>query len=141
MGMALGLGWHLFHRRGALIVWHNGGTGGFRSYLGLCPKTGTGIVVLNNSSADLPGLGLKQLVDQLPDKRSLPVPKEAAVDPAVLAGCAGTYSGGGLVFEISAAEGHLSLKLPGQEPRALLRGVAGSLLRQVRRHRPDVRKG
>lgn len=119
MGMALGLGWHLFQRRGALIVWHNGGTGGFRSYLGLCPKTGTGIVVLNNSSADLPGLGLKQLVDELPDKRSLPVPKEVAVDPAVLAGCAGTYSGGGLVLEISAAEGHLSLKLPGQEPLIL----------------------
>ena len=120
IGMALGLGWHLFQRRGALIVWHDGGTGGFRSYLGLCPKTGLGIVVLNNSSADLPGLGLKQLVDQLPDKRSLPVPKEVAVDPAVLAGCAGTYSGGGLVFEqFSAAEGHLSLKLPGQEARAL----------------------
>ncbi len=119
MGMALGLGWHLFQRRGALIVWHNGGTGGFRSYLGLCPKTGTGIVVLNNSSADLPGLGLRQLVDPLPEKRSLPFPKEVSVDPAVLAGCAGTYIAGGSAFEISLAEGRLSLKAPGQEPVAL----------------------
>ena len=119
IGMALGLGWHLVQSRGAIIVWHNGGTGGFRSYLGLCPKTGTGIIVLNNSSADLPGLGLSQLVDPLPKTRSLPVPKEVTVDPAVLAGYAGTYIAGGVAFEISLAEGRLSLKSPGQEPVAL----------------------
>lgn len=120
MGMAMGLGWHLLQRRGALIVWHNGGTGGFRSYLGLCPKTGTGIVVLNNSSADIPELGLKQLVDQLPETRSLPVPKEIAVDPAVLAGYAGSYAAGGFAFEISAEGGRLFLKVPGQSALALV---------------------
>jgi serine-type D-Ala-D-Ala carboxypeptidase/endopeptidase len=119
IGMALGLGWHLVQSRGAVIVWHNGGTGGFRSYLGLCAKTGTGIIVLNNSSLDLPGLGIRQLVEPLPEKRSLPVPKEVAVDPAVLAGYAGTYIAGGSAFEISLAEGRLSLKAPGQEPVAL----------------------
>ncbi len=118
-GMAIGLGWHFFQRRGALIIWHNGGTGGFRSYLGLCPKTGTGIVVLNNSSVDIPELGLRQLVDPLPESRSLPVPKEIAVDPAVLAGYAGTYIASGLALEISPAEGHLSLKIPGQSALAL----------------------
>jgi D-alanyl-D-alanine-carboxypeptidase/D-alanyl-D-alanine-endopeptidase len=119
MGLALGLGWHLVQSRGALIIWHNGGTGGFRSYLGLCPKTGTGIVVLNNSSVELPGLGLKQLVEPLPEKRSLPLPNEVPVDPSVLAGCAGTYTAGGFAFEISPEAGHLSMKVPGQSGLAL----------------------
>lgn len=30
------------------IVWHNGGTGGFRSYIGFIPGRNTGIVVLSN---------------------------------------------------------------------------------------------
>ncbi len=119
MGLALGLGWHLVQSRGALIIWHNGGTGGFRSYLGLCPKTGTGIVVLDNSSNDLPGLGLKQLVEPLPEKRSLPLPDEISVDPAVLAGYAGTYIAGGSAFEISVEEGRLSMRVPGQSALAL----------------------
>jgi serine-type D-Ala-D-Ala carboxypeptidase/endopeptidase len=119
VGMALGLGWHLIQRRGALIIWHNGGTGGFRSYVGLCPKTGTAIVVLSNSSAEIPELGAKQLVDPLPEARSMPLPKEVAVDPAVLAGYSGTYVAGGLVLEVSLAEGRLSLKLPGQDALAL----------------------
>ena len=119
MGMALGLGWHLFQRRGAVIVWHNGGTGGFQSYLGLCPKTGTGIVVLSNSSAEIPELGAKQLVDPLPEARSLPLPKEVAVDPAVLVGYAGTYVAGGLALEISSGDGRLSLKISGQDALAL----------------------
>ena len=119
MGMALGLGWHLFQSRGALIIWHNGGTGGFRSYLGLCPKTGTAIVWLSNSSTELPELGAKQLLDPLPEARSLPLPKEAAVDPAILAEYAGTYVAGGLSLEVTLAEGGLFLKTPGRDALAL----------------------
>jgi D-alanyl-D-alanine-carboxypeptidase/D-alanyl-D-alanine-endopeptidase len=119
LGMAIGLGWHLFRKRGAVIVWHNGGTGGFRSYLGLCPKTGTGIVVLSNSSAEIPELGAKQLIDPLPEARSLPLPKEVAVDPAVLAVYPGTYVAGGLALEVSLAQGRLSLKVSGQDALAL----------------------
>ena len=116
LGLALGLAWHLFQRRGAIIVWHNGGTGGFRSWLGLCPKTGTGIVVLDNSSNGLDALGFEELLETLPERRSLPVPAEATVDPSVLAGYAGTYVSGGLVLEITAGPGRLSLAVSGQKP-------------------------
>ena len=120
MGMAVGLGWHLFQKRGALIVWHNGGTGGFRSYLGLCPKTRTAIIWLSNSSSELSELGAKQLVDALPEGRSLPLPKEIVVDPSILAGYAGAYVAGGLVLEVVWAEGRLSLRTSGQEALALI---------------------
>ena len=30
------------------IIWHNGGTGNYNSYLGFNPETGTAVVVLSN---------------------------------------------------------------------------------------------
>lgn len=58
------LGWmaHRLHaRQGAhLQIWHNGGTGGFSSFVGFDPETGTGVVVLGNTrhSVDAPAFGL-----------------------------------------------------------------------------------
>ncbi|CAA9305058.1 MAG: Beta-lactamase class C-like and penicillin binding proteins (PBPs) superfamily [uncultured Gemmatimonadetes bacterium] len=47
--MGIGLGWHLRHREGDDVVWHNGGTGGYRSFAGFRPATGAAVVVLTNS--------------------------------------------------------------------------------------------
>jgi serine-type D-Ala-D-Ala carboxypeptidase/endopeptidase len=33
-GTKIGLGWHIYTRYGAEIIWHNGGTGGYRSFAG-----------------------------------------------------------------------------------------------------------
>lgn len=38
---AIGLGWHIQIREGGSTVWHNGGTGGFRSFCGFDPSTKT----------------------------------------------------------------------------------------------------
>lgn len=45
-GTRIGFGWHQSTRDGHRVVWHNGGTGGFRSFVGLNPETGHGVVVL-----------------------------------------------------------------------------------------------
>jgi serine-type D-Ala-D-Ala carboxypeptidase/endopeptidase len=47
--MAIGLGWHRLALQGDTVVWHNGGTGGFRTFLGLSPGTGRAVVLLTNS--------------------------------------------------------------------------------------------
>jgi D-alanyl-D-alanine-carboxypeptidase/D-alanyl-D-alanine-endopeptidase len=47
--MMVGLGWHRLATDGDTIVWHNGGTGGFRTFAGLRPSTGRGIVLLTNT--------------------------------------------------------------------------------------------
>jgi CubicO group peptidase (beta-lactamase class C family) len=66
--LQIGLAWHLLVlSKGTTIVWHNGGTGGFSSFAGIDPKTGTAIVVLTNNgkagSADLVGVNiLKKLL-------------------------------------------------------------------------------
>jgi D-alanyl-D-alanine-carboxypeptidase/D-alanyl-D-alanine-endopeptidase len=55
LGQKIGLGWHI---NADAIVWHNGGTGGYRSYLGFDRPARRGVVVLANSAADVDALGL-----------------------------------------------------------------------------------
>jgi CubicO group peptidase (beta-lactamase class C family) len=40
-----------------VLLWHNGGTGGYRSYLAFTPATGAGVVVLSNAPHPLEALG------------------------------------------------------------------------------------
>ena len=70
--MRVGLGWHVIPdlREGAGVVWHNGGTGGGSSFVGLDREVGVGVVVLTNrggaanQEATRFGLGvLRRLVD------------------------------------------------------------------------------
>jgi D-alanyl-D-alanine-carboxypeptidase/D-alanyl-D-alanine-endopeptidase len=63
--LAVALGWHVTSRDGIAFIWHNGGTGGYASFIGFSPQTGTGIVVLSNSAVGVDDLALK-LVSQLP---------------------------------------------------------------------------
>jgi hypothetical protein len=42
--------WHIFTSRGKEIIWHDGGTGGFRSFVGFDLKAGVGVVDLSNAS-------------------------------------------------------------------------------------------
>ncbi|MFB9593600.1 serine hydrolase domain-containing protein [Streptomyces racemochromogenes] len=53
------LGWrgHRLHpRQGAHVqIWHNGGTGGFASFVGFDPETRTGVIVLSNTQHAVDG--------------------------------------------------------------------------------------
>ncbi len=52
--LSLALGWHVVQfPDGRSLYWHNGGTGGARSFLGFVPATGTGVVVLMNDAHPL----------------------------------------------------------------------------------------
>ena len=49
--LAVGLGWHLIQRDAReTLVWHNGGTGGYSSFLGFYPEAGMGVVLLTNTA-------------------------------------------------------------------------------------------
>ena len=50
--LSLGLNWHISHFNGDTLLWHNGGTGGFRTMLAFHPRSGRGAVLLGNASAD-----------------------------------------------------------------------------------------
>ena len=62
-GLAIGLAW-IRERRdelGQTVIWHNGGTGGFRSFLGFTEDRRFGVVVLSNSSVSVDPLGWRLL--------------------------------------------------------------------------------
>lgn len=57
-GLQVALGWHIETPRtppGAEVIWHNGGTGGYRTFMGFEPSTGVGVVVLTNVSNEVGG--------------------------------------------------------------------------------------
>jgi serine-type D-Ala-D-Ala carboxypeptidase/endopeptidase len=62
-GIAIGLGW----TRGPLLgtdhelLFHNGGTGGFRSFVGIVPATHTAVAILSNSARSVDALGFRLL--------------------------------------------------------------------------------
>jgi serine-type D-Ala-D-Ala carboxypeptidase/endopeptidase len=49
-GEAVGLGWHIRRAESAEVVWHNGGTAGFRTFAGYVRDQRVGVVVLSNVS-------------------------------------------------------------------------------------------
>jgi CubicO group peptidase (beta-lactamase class C family) len=52
------LGWqHSRLPNGTLLLWHNGGTGGYASWCGIVKETQTGVVVLSNSANGVDDLG------------------------------------------------------------------------------------
>ena len=60
---AIGLAWVRDRRRdiGQTVIWHNGGTGGFRSFLGFTEDRRFGVVVLANALASVDPLGARLL--------------------------------------------------------------------------------
>jgi CubicO group peptidase (beta-lactamase class C family) len=45
----MALAWHLRRDNGATVAWHNGGTGGFGSFVGMARQRGVGLAILYNS--------------------------------------------------------------------------------------------
>lgn len=90
--MTIGLAWHILARPGGgSIVWHNGGTGGYRSFAGFDPARGVGVVLLTNSVTGADDIGFHLLDVSLP-LRKPPAPRaEVAVDSSVLGRYVGEY--------------------------------------------------
>ena len=89
----IGLAWLIAKASDDEIVWHNGGTGGYRSFIGYDAKTRVGVVVLSNTftGAGVDDIGMHLLDSHVP---LLPAPKEhkeITVDPKIFDGYVGRY--------------------------------------------------
>jgi CubicO group peptidase (beta-lactamase class C family) len=118
-GMSIGLNWLIAHAGADTIVWHNGGTGGYRSFVGLVPSRKVGVVVLTNSGgAGADDIGMHLLNPDLPlAPKPAPVPKRTAIDvsPDVLARYVGRYQlAPEFVLEVSVRDGGLYVHPTGQ---------------------------
>jgi D-alanyl-D-alanine-carboxypeptidase/D-alanyl-D-alanine-endopeptidase len=95
--MGIGLAWHHIPISGtASVVWHNGGTAGYRTFAGYNPVTHVGVVVLTNSGESEDDIGLHLLVPAMPlapPQRSSWIGKTTVpVAPAVLDRYVGEYA-------------------------------------------------
>ncbi|MGY4857818.1 serine hydrolase domain-containing protein [Cryobacterium sp. AP23] len=59
----IGAAWITLDRRGRQVVWHNGGTGGFRSWIGIDRAAGTGVAVVSATARSVDRLGLSMLTE------------------------------------------------------------------------------
>lgn len=57
----IGAGWHILETPTGLITWHNGGTGGFRSWLGLDRARGLGFAVVSANTRSVDRCGFDHL--------------------------------------------------------------------------------
>jgi CubicO group peptidase (beta-lactamase class C family) len=101
--LTIGLNWHILKKFDSEIVWHNGATGGYHSFIGFDKKNRKGVVVLSNSANDIDDIGRHLLVSQFPLAKLEPPKEHKAIqlDPKIFDAYAGEYQlapGFSLVF-------------------------------------------
>jgi len=79
---ATALGWQIFRAPdGAGIVFHTGGTGGYRTFIGFDPTKRIGVVSLTNSAIDASDIALHLIDHGIPLAKPPAARKEAEGDP------------------------------------------------------------
>lgn len=90
--MTIGLGWHILARpEGPSIVWHNGGTGGYRSFAGFDEVRRVGVVVLTNANIGADDIGFHLLDLTFPLQTPPKARTAVAVDSTILDRYVGEY--------------------------------------------------
>jgi CubicO group peptidase (beta-lactamase class C family) len=91
----IALAWIAAKREGRVIYWHNGGTGGYRAFMGFDPKSRVGVVALSNMSTrtGVDDIGLHLLDSSLPIAKLAPLVMHKAItlDPKIFDRYAGVY--------------------------------------------------
>ena len=114
--LQIGLGWHILSPFGQPIVWHNGGTGGYRAFIGLDDRNKRGVVVLSNKSISPDDIGIHILEPRSPLTPAPKARKEIVVDPAILDSYVGVYElSPAFSITITREGAGLALQATGQE--------------------------
>jgi CubicO group peptidase (beta-lactamase class C family) len=135
-GNRIGLGWHIVDVFGSTLTWHNGGTGGYRAFIGLDDARHRGVIVLSNSTVSPDDIGFHLLEPKVPlDFPAAPPPerKAIALDPFRLDPLVGVYElapnfqltitkEDGKLFGQATGQGKVQLH-PESETKFFLRGI------------------
>jgi CubicO group peptidase (beta-lactamase class C family) len=118
--LAVALGWHVFSVHDKEIVWHNGGTAGYRTFIGFDPKARVGVVVLSNAGTpagpDDIGRHLLDLESPLLAPQGAPKTRtEITIDPALFDRYVGRYQlAPAAIISVTRDGSHLFVQLTGQ---------------------------
>ncbi len=112
--MRIALGWHVREVGGKTIVWHNGGTGGFRTFFGFDPASGAHAMVWSNTSSSVDDLGL-HLIDPTVPRQPALAQRNEAVPAETLRGYVGSYAlAPTFVIAVTEEQGKLYAQATGQ---------------------------
>jgi hypothetical protein len=114
--MMIGLNWHVLHIGNSAIVWHNGETAGYHSFIGFDAARHVGVVILSNSATSVDDLGFHLVDERSPLHLPPAPPAEIAQDAALLDGYVGAYSlAPSVVMSVTRSESKLYVRLTGQQ--------------------------
>jgi hypothetical protein len=118
--MQIAYNWLIQTKDGNSIIWHNGGTGGYRTYMGFDPKSRAGVVVLSNiSNAEGPDDIGRHLLDASYPLLKVSAPKEhkeITLDSSIFDRYAGSYQlAPNAVMTVSRDGDRFFAQLTGQE--------------------------
>ena len=114
--MTIGLNWHVLHIGNSEIVWHNGETAGYHSFIGFDPARRVGVVILSNSATSVDDLGFHLVDERSPLHPPSAPPVEIAQDATLLDGYVGGYSlAPGVVMSVTRNGSKLYVQLTGQQ--------------------------
>lgn len=88
----IGLGWQIRSEGGSRIVWKDGGTGGYQTFIGFDPERRVGVVVLSNTAIEVDDIGFHLIDPRIPLESPPPIPVRVSVPEAVLRRYVGEYT-------------------------------------------------
>jgi CubicO group peptidase (beta-lactamase class C family) len=139
------LGWHIATSPQGEVVWHNGGTGGFRTFMAYSPDRKVGVVVLTNAATPAGGddIGFHVLTGRPLAKLPAQIERTAIALPAAqLAGLVGRYQFAPQAFLTVTLEGdQLSAALTGQGPAKIFPESADEFFYRVVNAQLSFRRG
>lgn len=108
----IGLAWMTRHDKDGDVVWHNGMTGGYASFIGFTANRQHGVVILTNAQRSVDDLGFATL---LPDAPLAPVQKQTALAPVQLDAYVGQYQlAPGFILHVFRDKDQLQAQATGQ---------------------------
>ena len=111
----IGLAWFIGNKDGTEYILHNGGTGGYRSFIGFVQDKRRGVVVLSNSNHRVDDIG-RHLLDSKFELAELEPPHmEIEVNTEIFNEYVGKYEiTPEIVFDVTTENGKLMVQITGQ---------------------------
>ena len=129
-----GLGWVIDTRGGGQIIWKNGGTGGYRTFIGYSPRTRIGIVALANTSTNegTDDIGLHLLDARYPLSVPEGTPAEHTVDVQTLDTYVGYYEvSANFILTVTREDNQLFVRGTGQPKGAIFPKSGGEFFSKI----------
>jgi serine-type D-Ala-D-Ala carboxypeptidase/endopeptidase len=125
----IGLAWMTHAAKTGDVVWHNGGTGGYRSFIGWRADGRRGVVILTNIQTSVDELGFAALLDEAP---LAPATKSISLDVAALDDYVGVYKlADNFLITITRADTQLLAQATGQGPFPIFPSAANEFFARV----------